>query len=110
MIPCPLRACGILVTVRLPRSAARPGPALLAQGDDPPGPRRPQASAGPGGNPPEPPAGLRPLRHGAWALLARGDNPPGTPRWPQASFLRHGAWALLALAALLAAGCGAGAG
>src|SRR5215471_19474394 len=70
MVPGLLLVYGILVTVRLPRSAARPGP----------------------------------------ALLARGDDPPGTLRWPQAPFLRHGAWAVLALAALLATGCGAGAG
>ena len=50
MIPGPLPACGILVTVRLPQSA------LPARGDDPPGtPRRPQAPF---------------LRHWAWALLA----------------------------------------
>jgi L,D-peptidoglycan transpeptidase YkuD (ErfK/YbiS/YcfS/YnhG family) len=68
MIAWLLLVCGILVTVRLPRSAARPRAALLAQRDDPP----------------HPPASLRPLRYGAWALLA--------------------------LAALLATGCGAGAG
>ena len=56
MIPGQRRACGILLTVRLPRSAACSGPALLARGDDPPGtPRWPK-----------PPF----LRHGAWALLA----------------------------------------
>ena len=49
-------ACGILLTVTHPRSAARAGPALLAQGGDPPGtPRWPKA--------PFP-------RHGAWAALA----------------------------------------
>ena len=79
MIPWPLRACGILVTVRLPRSAAHPGTALLARGDDPPGtPRWPQAPF---------------LRHGAWALLAlaallaagcgsSAGAPPGQPRDP----------------------------
>jgi hypothetical protein len=92
MIPWPPRVCGILVTVRLPRSAARPGPAPLTQGGKPqPG----TPSAGPGGQSASAGASPRTPR-------------PGTPRRPQAPFLRHGA--VLALAALLATGCGAGAG
>src|SRR5437763_3383004 len=56
MVPWPQRPCGILVTVRLPRFAARPGPALLARGGGPPEtPRGPPAPS---------------LRHGARAALA----------------------------------------
>ena len=48
-------------------------------------------SAGPGGDPLEPPDGLRPHSFVTGPGPAGRGDPPGTPRWPQAPFLRHGA-------------------
>jgi hypothetical protein len=97
MVPWPLRPCGILVTVRLPRFAARPGPALLSLGallaagcgagaGTPPGlPRHPGSSvarpASPGRNP-------EPMDVSAYdAGMVIGYNTARTPGLGSAIFL-----------------------